>query len=537
MAPERPTQSEFHCNLRPMRKSIAKNYILNVTYQVIALLLPLVTAPYLTRVLSSSGIGQYNFTYSLNYYFVLLAAFGFGNYAQREIARAQGDKGSQSVTFWEIILLRVLTVSVSIGVSVSLFFFGVYQSYGELMLFWVVMIAAELFDITFFFQGNEEFGKIVWRNLIIKLLSLASVFIFVRKPEDVWIYVLIAGGSRFIGNLSIWFYLPKYLVRVGKETIHPWKHFRAAFRLFLPAIAVALYSQLDRTIIGLVVPGTYEVETKQMIDGVETIVRVTKRVADDEVAFYSEAESIVKVAVTFITAMGTVMIPRNSSLVSRENEAGFRDSFLFGTNFVWFLGIPIVFGIAAVAGSVIPWFLAPEFGKTTLILQMLSPLALLLGLSNAFGVQFMIPKKMDRRYALCILVGAAINAAISIPLVYFFQSSGAVFGTLIAEASCIIMMAVFIRKHVSLKEVFKQSWKYLLCGGVMFAAIYPAAYFLPATPIYSVLLIAAGIVIYLVMLTVLRDSFFLKNARKATQKLSALFSRKKTKDNDSESNS
>jgi O-antigen/teichoic acid export membrane protein len=301
------------------RQSIAKNYVFNVVYQIFILIVPLITTPYLSRVLGAEGIGQYSFSNSIASYFTLVAALGFGYYAQREIANHQGDKKTQSLIFWEILIVRFFSTAISTIICCSLGWAGVYKTYTVLMWWWILQIGATEFDITFLFQGNEEFGKIVGRNLIAKILSIVLIFSLVKRPDQVWVYVLCFAGSTFVGNISLWFYLPQFLSPVSFKELKPWHHLLPTLRLFLPTIAASVYTLLDKILIGVLIQDTYVVEETQVIGGVETAVQVTKRYSDLENGYYEQSEKIVKMAMTVITALGTVMIPRNSTEYANGN--------------------------------------------------------------------------------------------------------------------------------------------------------------------------------------------------------------------------
>ena len=153
-------------------KSVKKNYIYNLIYQVFLLIVPLVLTPYVSRVIGVEGVGKYSFSYSLISYFTILSNIGFNYYGQREIAKHQDDKYAKSKSFWEIILCRSIFVIVSTSLNLILYSLNAYQSYSQLMLILTINIFAVALDISFYFQGNEEFGKIVLRNIIIKSLSI-----------------------------------------------------------------------------------------------------------------------------------------------------------------------------------------------------------------------------------------------------------------------------------------------------------------------------------------------------------------------------
>jgi O-antigen/teichoic acid export membrane protein len=508
------------------RKSVGKNYIFNVIYQIFVLIVPLITTPYVSRILGADGVGQYSFTFSLMNYFTLAAALGFGYYAQREIAKYQDDKKEQSKIFWEIIIVRFFSVGVATLVSCILGWSGVYKSYTTLMWIWLIQIVAVEFDITFLFQGNEEFGKIVGRNILVKAVSVAMIFLLVKKSSDVWLYALCTAGSTILGNISLWFYLPKFLAKVKWSELHPLRHVVPTLRLFIPTIATSIYTVLDKTLIGVLIPDTYVIQETRIIDGVEQTVDVTKRYADLENGYYEQAEKIVKMAMTVITSLGTVLIPRNSKEYADGNLDKLHNNVYFATNFVWFLGAPLTLGIAAVAPNVLPWFLGDGFNKSVLLMQLLSPLVIIIGMSNVFGLQYLIPTNRDTKFTIGVTVGAVTNLVLNLAMIPFLWSVGAVIATLIAETTVTITMGIMIHKEISMPKILLQSIKPLISGGIMFAAVYVTQKYLSPTIGYTLLLILEGIVVYFLVLFLLRDKFFLNLIHMGLGKAKKIFHKK-----------
>ncbi|MBQ9081746.1 MAG: oligosaccharide flippase family protein, partial [Clostridia bacterium] len=319
------------------RKNVKKNYIYNVIYQLFVLLTPLITTPYVSRVLGSAGIGQYSFTNSLITYFILLSSLGFGYYAQREIAKEQGDKTAQSKTFWEIFIARLGSVSISLLIYVLLLLNGAFGDYQQLMWILIVNIIASAFDITFLFQGNEQFGIIVLRNVIVKIIGIAAIFIFVQDQADVWVYVLCNSLILIGSNLSLWTRLPAVLSKVKCSELNVKRHIIPTLRLFIPTIAVSVYTILDKTLIGVLIPGTV---TGVGEDGLEIIIKIS----DIENGYYEQSDKLVKMVMTVVTSLGTVMIPRNSQEIASGNIDRFKENIYSALQFVFFLGVPMTFG-------------------------------------------------------------------------------------------------------------------------------------------------------------------------------------------------
>lgn len=192
-----------------MKKSVTKNYIYNLIYQILVLILPLITAPYISRVLGAENIGIYSYTLSISAYFILFGSLGIALYGQREIAYKQKSRYKRSRAFWEILILRTITMAISLLIFYFTFATSTqYQIYYKILM---LEIVGNCFDISWFFQGMEDFKKTVTRNTIVKLISIICIFSFVKTREDLPIYFIIYVLSILIGNLSLWVYLPKFV--------------------------------------------------------------------------------------------------------------------------------------------------------------------------------------------------------------------------------------------------------------------------------------------------------------------------------------
>ena len=324
------------------KKSVAKNYIYNLIYQVLILILPLVTAPYISRVLGAENIGIYSFTLSISAYFILFGSLGIALYGQREIAYNQKNKKKYSVTFWEINLLRAITMFVAIIIFYFIFVKGnQYQIYYKVLM---LEIIGNCIDISWFFQGLEEFKKTVVRNIIVKLISIASIFIFIKTSNDLYRYFLIYVLSIVIGNGSLWLYLPKYLEKVNFNEIHLIKHLKPTINLFVPQIAIQVYTLLDRTMVGAIIPGK------------------------DEVGYYDQGQKIIKLLLTIITSLGTVMLPRIANTFVNGKKDKITNYMKKSFNMVFLLAFPMIFGIIAVSKAFVPIFFGPGYDKVVILM-------------------------------------------------------------------------------------------------------------------------------------------------------------------------
>ena len=468
------------------KSSLKKNYIYNLIYQIFLLIVPIFVTPYIARVLGSDGSGVYAFSFSIVSYFTIIAALGFSIYGQRAIARVQNDIHQRSVILYEIVIARLIPTILTTLLYILLNFLNVYgEIYQNIISLMVIFIIATAFDITFYFQGLEEFGKIAILNIIIKGLSIVSIFVFVKNENDLWIYTLIQALTGLCCNFFLCFFLKGKIDNVKFSELNIKKHFLPAFLLFIPSIATTLYTSLDKTMIGF----------------------ITGNPAEN--GNYDYADRIVKMGLTVISSLGIVMVSRNSSLYEKKDIIGFKGNINKTIRFVFAAGIPIFLGLICIADNLIPWYLGEGYDKASTLLKILSPIVLIIGLSNVLGMQCLIPSREDKKYTIAIFAGVVVNLLINFILIYYFESEGAAISTIIAETVVLIMMTIFCKKYIEFKSLLKGIWKYAFSGLLMGIICFAEAYFLEPSILNTILISLTGALAYFLLLLILRDSLFI----------------------------
>lgn len=469
-----------------MEKSVSKNYLYNLGYQLLTLLTPFLVIPYLSRVLGAEGIGAYSYTLSIAAYFILLANLGTTDYAQREVAYQTGQRRAQSRIFWETWLLRAaLTV-----LSLALYYGLVERMAASSLIYWVqaLNIVAVLFDVTWFFQGLEEFGKIVLRNFFVRLLNVALVFLLIHGTEDLLLYVALMGAMNLLSGLLMWLSLPRYLVRVPIGEIRPWRNFGTVLSLFLPQMAIQLYTVLDKTMIGVL--------TGSLLEN----------------GYYEQAEKVVKMPLLAMTALGTVMIPRIASLHAAGDKKAIESHIMRSYRFVWMLALPMAVGLAGTISYVTPWFFGPGFEKVGPLVRMMSGMVIAIGLSNVTGLQYLLAVNRQHQLTISCLMGAAVNFLLNWWLIPTFLSEGAAVASLLAEVTVVTVQFWFVRKIFPAPAVLRLAWPYLrgsfVMGGVLW--LLGTGLGLSKTAGSAIFLIFVGVFVYGGLLYRWKDPFFLQ---------------------------
>lgn len=491
-------------------KSIKKNFIFNIISQILTLVLPFITMPYLSRVLGVEGVGQYSYANSIVSYFLLVAVLGTATYGQRAIGYAQQDKEERSRAFWETYILRLCTSSITLIAYAAFIFWGTEKSDFTIFLILTLNIINVIFDITWFFQGMEEFGKIVVTSIISRIAYIVLIFTCVKQSNDLWLYVLFSVGQLVVGNLVLWIFMPKYLCKV--KGIRPFHDIKSVLQLFLPTIAIQIYVVLDKSMLGWFNSGYAE-------NG-----------------YYEQAEKVSKMTLSLVTALGTVMIPRITRTY-KEGDMEQVKAYLYKSyRFVWMMAIPVMFGLIAVSSVFVPIFFGDGYEKCIIIISILSILEIFIGMSNVTGMQYFVPTGKQNILTLTVVVGAVTNLILNLILIPFFASIGAAIATIVAEFCVTLAGFIYVRKKrlYAIKPIITCSWNYWIAGVVMFAAVFGLKYLLPIAVWSLIILIIVGVVVYALMILLLRDVMAMEFVLRFFNILKSKLCRKKVAENVSE---
>lgn len=462
---------------------LIKNFIYNTLYQILLLITPLIITPYISRVIGAAGIGVYSYAQSFATYFVLVGAVGTNLYGQREIAYVQNDSEKRTEVFWEITIFRFITVFLC--TLVYYLTFGLHGKYPAVYQILTLEVLAAAFDISWFFMGMENFKLTVIRNTIIKLCGIILVFLFVKTPDDVPLYTLCLTLPVLIGNISLWFGVKKYLVKMnGSVTFGIFKHIKPIFILFLPQIATEVYTVLDKTMIGVLGSNI------------------------DQVGYYTQAQKIVKIILMIVTSLGTVMLPMMSAAFAQGKDEQIQKNIKAAFRFVFMLATALFFGLLGIAEQFVPVFFGKGYEQVIPLMIVISPILLIIGISNVIGKQYLLPTKQQKAYTVSIVTGAGINFVLNMILIPFYDAVGASIATLIAEIAVTCVQIWYVRKQIPLGECFKPLGKYFLFGAVMFFIVREIGKIFPDGVITLTGMILAGIITYVFELVITKDEMF-----------------------------
>lgn len=458
-------------------QSIKSNFIYNTIYQVLAIIVPLITTPYLSRVLGADKIGVFSYAFSIVYYFGLFAMLGVNNYGNRSIAAVSGDEEKRSKTFWSIYLFQLCCGSLMVVLySIYVLFFS-----DEKLVSWIMIlyIIASTFDINWFFFGMEQFKLTTIRNVFVKIFTVIGIFILVKKPSDIYLYALIYVLGQMLSQIILWTAVRNYIKKFNVCLQDIKQHIKPNLVLFIPVLAVSLYKIMDKIMLGAMVSKT-------------------------EVGYYESSERVIQVPIALINSLGMVMLPRIAHLLAsnekRESQKYLGKSLIFAS----FLSTSMGFGIMSVAKEFVPIFYGEGFEKCILIFQVLIPSCFFLAIANVVRTQYLIPYKLDMAYTISIVMGAVVNLLVNLMLISKLQSVGAGIGTLCAEASVCVMQCFFVRKKLDLFKYLFDILPYFIAGIIMYLLVYNLNINSNSSIFALAAKIMVGILVYMAVLGVIQ---------------------------------
>ncbi len=483
------------------KNKIAKNVFFNFVSQILTLVVPLITAPYLARILHETGNGQYSYASSIITYFTLFANLGFDIYGQKQIASKQGDKKAISVTFWEIFILKIIFTALSLIVLYSIgFSVGYGDKYTTLILILSLNVISVPLDIQFFFRGLEKFQLIAIRVIIVRAAYLICVFLFVKTENDLWVYALVTGLSTLLSNVVMWISLPRLIVKIKVGDMNLKQHLRPAFFIFLPTLCVSIYSVFDKTMIGLLAKN-----------------------ADYENGCYEQAYKINSVCVLFPCLLDSVFISRNADEYAKGGLKALESNIYFACNFAWLISVPLVVGNFVLVSNFSSWFFGDGYEIVPLLLIVMSFRFVTSGIGNVFSSQFFICIGKEKYCLITSIVTTLTNVALNAILIPNYGALGAAIATIVCECVHLIVLAIFAyRMHAfSMKKIALMSWKYVLASAIMFAPIYFMNKYIGYS-VWSFFLIAlTGVVIYFGFLLIIKDKIVWDGITNAKKKISS----------------
>lgn len=460
--------------------SIKKNYLYSIMYQVLLIVVPLITAPYLSRTLGAETLGIYSYTNSVAYYFYLFSMLGISNYGNRTIAQVRDNSKMLNETASELLCIQVLFgFMVLVGYGVYLLF--LYKAGGNYFFasaIWLLYILSGVLDVSWFFWGIENFRITIIRNIIVKIITTAGVFILVKEKSDLLVYIFLISGSSLICQIILWHNIIRLVsfTKVNKRNLL--KHLKNDFVLFIPVIAVSIYTVMDKLMLGTM---------------------CTMR----QLGYYDNVQKIMMLPTGILTALGTVMMPRISNLMIKGEGSKVRRFINISMQFTCFFSVGFAAGLAGIGKTFSAVYFGNEFIECGNMMILFAPVIIYVAWANVIRTQYLIPARKDKIYIVSVFLGAFVNVSVNICMIPGFSAVGAIIGTICAEAVVAVIQTIWIVSYIDIRKLICDSAFFLIPGLLMFFTVYSLGEHMGISLVTLVIQILWGTVFYISLAAVM----------------------------------
>ncbi|WP_195986658.1 oligosaccharide flippase family protein [Clostridium sp. D53t1_180928_C8] len=459
--------------------SIIKNYLYNTVYQIMSMLIPLITMPYLTRVFDPEQLGLNSLSLSIANYFMLFGVLGMQMYGNRQIAYVRDNKEKLAKTFWSLYTVQLATSTVSL-IAYYVFISCFTTVNTTIYLIQGLNIISVMIDISWLFMGLEDFKKVVIRNTFARLVGLACIFIFIKSPDDLLLYALLTVLVNIVSILLMWLYVPRYVgsIVIDKKIVR--RTIKPLLKLFLPQIATQVYTLLARTLVGFL-------STK------------------DQVIFYDYSQRIVNMVLAMITSIGVVLLPRVSNIIGNGKREEVPRIIEKTFKIVSYLAIPMSIGLMCVSKILVSWFLSPKYLSVGQLTAWTSLIIIAVSWANIIGVQYLIATKQENKYTLSIIIAAIVNLIMNLCLIPSHGAAGAIISLIVAEYIGIVIQLILVRKQLPIKRMLLGVVKYVIVSLIMGVFVVFIGNSISNGMLANIVQGISGVVIYIVIMFIIKD--------------------------------
>ena len=421
---------------------VLKNYLYNLSYQILTIILPIITVPYVTRIFTSEALGNYVFYNSIVSYFSLFAMLGIGVYGTKQIAAAS----DVSSTFWNIYAIQLIASILAMAVYV-IAIFSIPQMGGVIPLIVGLALFAKMIDISWLFSGKEDFKKITIRNVVTRIIGVVSIFTLVKSSDDLYLYVFLIVIFDFLGQFVMWMPAKKFIKRPSFNTKIMKKNLRPIVLLFLPQVAISLYVVLDRTLLGLL--GSYS-----------------------DVGIYEQGQKLISILLKVVSSLGVVMLPRVANLLSERRDKEAQNMVKFSFILYNLIIFPMIFGLIAVNEVFVKLFLGQNFQDVKYVLYVIVFNIMFIGWTNILGYQVLVVRNKNKEFMLSTTIPAFVSVAVNITVIPFFGYIGASITSVVVEILVFAIQWYYSRNIINKNLLFNKDLVKIICSSlVMFGVV------------------------------------------------------------------
>lgn len=417
------------------KKSLKLNFIMNAILTMSSFLFPLISFPYVSRILGPDGTGRVDFATSLIAYFLMFAQLGIPTYGVRACAKVRDNKHLLTKTAHELLIINLVMSAVS---YVVLFFAVLFvprlQQDRALYILVSLTIIFNTIGMEWLYKALEQYTYITIRSIIFKIVSLVAMFLLVQEKDDYVIYggiTILASSASYLMNFV---HARKYISMrpMGGYAFKP--HLKAVAVFFAMACASTIYTNLDKVMLGIMATNT-------------------------DVGYYGAAVRIKSILVSIVTSLGTVLLPRASYYVEHGLMDEFRRISRKALNFVVVAAVPLMLYFIYFARQGIFLLSGEDYAGAILPMQIIMPTLLFIGLTNILGIQILVPMGREKTVLWSMIAGAAVDLVCNLLLIPRFFAAGAALSNMLAEAVVLLVQIIALRKEVLPSFRSIQYWK------------------------------------------------------------------------------
>lgn len=462
-----------------MGNSIKKNFGFNLLHTIVGFLFPIVTFPYVSRVLGVDGIGLIQFFQSILSYMALFSAIGIPLYAVKEVSKVRESFHTRGRVLVEILSLHLLFTLVGyLGVLFLLYYVPQVKEHSTIFVLLSTHLVFVAIGVEWFYQGIEDFKYVMIRSLFVKVVSIILLFSCVQTDGDLLIYSILLVAAEAGNNLFNFVRLRKYIscdmLRWSNLNIR--QHIKPAMRIFVLNLVVSVYVNLDSVMLGFLC-------------------------GESEVGYYSVAVRIVRTLSAFSAALGGVLLPRLAYCVANKNTREFRRLTQKALDFILIIIVPLTFGLIFTADDLVILLCGKEYLASVMTLKIISPLILFLGVSNLVGTRILYAQDHETIVIKSAVIGSILNFSLNMVLIPFYSHEGAAIASVIAEFFVTMFMLVLGRKYIPYSIINGSFFKSLIFSFVMIIPILLVRTLDLSLWIKLVLEIFVGTSVYFVLIT------------------------------------
>lgn len=458
-----------------IKNKLVKNYIYNSMYQVISIIVPIITIPYVSRILGVKGLGIYGYTYSVAQFFYILGMFGISSYGSRQIAYIRNDKNKTTTEFWNIWILQCITGITSLLIFMIIIVYLDMLNYKQAFLLQIPLILNSILDITWIFVGMEDFKKTVTRSISIRIIGLFLIFMFIKETTDVYLYIIVNSIVTLLGSLTLWIFVKQYVGKLEFKNIKLKNHIKGAFYMLIPQLSVQVYTSLDKTLVG-------------------TLSNV------NQVGYYDQSQKIARIALAIVTSLSVILMPRIANMHAKNELKRLEEYITKSVNFTLASSIFIMSTIIGISKNFVPWFFGKQFDVIIPYMMITSLIILFISLGGVFANQYTLPTSKNKEYIIPLLLASIINVTLNVILVPKFEALGGVIAIVITEFIVCMLRIILVRKYLDIKTIFRHTYVYYIAGFTSAISVYFLGNFIKGNFLGLLVQGGLGLIIYVLFL-------------------------------------